>query len=235
MHYLILNILVFLVPFYFTFHKDVRFYRYWREIIFAILIPGIFFIIWDVLFTKWGIWGFNPHYLIGLEILNLPVEEILFFLCIPYACLFSYFIIKKFIKFDPFDRYSKPFTWLLIAVLLITGFIFVDKYYTGFTFIITSVFLFFHRTMVKQNYISKFYLTYSIIFLLPFIIVNGYLTGSFTDEPIVWYNNSHNLLIRILTIPIEDFVYGFLLFLMNVTLFEKAVKFRKLKLQNNWS
>ena len=58
---------------------------------------------------------------------------------------------------------------------------------------------------------NQFMFTY-IVALIPFIIVNGVLTGSITPEPIVWYNNEENFGIRFLTIPIEDFMYYFLMF-----------------------
>ena len=53
--------------------------------------------------------------------------------------------------------------------------------------------------------------------LIPFIIINGFLTGSYTSEPVVWYNDVHNLGIRFLNIPIEDFIYSFLM--LSMTLF----------------
>lgn len=58
-----------------------------------------------------------------------------------------------------------------------------------------------------------FLLTYTISFI-PFIIINSVLTGSFTDEPIVWYNNDENFSIRLGTIPIEDTIYNMLLLLI---------------------
>ena len=76
------------------------------------------------------------------------------------------------------------------------------------------------RTGLEQSSFIN-HIQYSLIFigkqigiLIPFFIVNGLLTGSFIIDEIVWYNNNHNLGLRIGTIPIEDIFYGFsLLFL----------------------
>jgi lycopene cyclase domain-containing protein len=69
-----------------------------------------------------------------------------------------------------------------------------------------------------------FYLAY-FVSLVPFLIVNGILTSL----PVVWYNNAHNLGIRLYTIPIEDTMYSLLLLLMNVWLYE-GIKNSKLKI-----
>jgi lycopene cyclase domain-containing protein len=55
---------------------------------------------------------------------------------------------------------------------------------------------------------------------LPFVVVNGLLTGSWIEGEIVWYNNAHNLGIRLGTIPIEDLVYSMMMLLSNVFWFE---------------
>ena len=62
---------------------------------------------------------------------------------------------------------------------------------------------------------GKFYRAY-LVSLIPFFIVNGILTSL----PVVMYNDSENLGIRIFTIPIEDTMYSLLLLLMNIVLFE---------------
>jgi lycopene cyclase domain-containing protein len=69
--------------------------------------------------------------------------------------------------------------------------------------------------------LQHFYITFLVI-LIPFLIVNGILTGSITgiESPVVWYNNSENLGIRIHTIPIEDVAYCFSLLFGNLMIFE---------------
>jgi lycopene cyclase domain-containing protein len=80
-------------------------------------------------------------------------------------------------------------------------------------------------------YLGKFYLSYLWI-LIPFFLVNGILTGTGLENPVVWYNNDENLGIRLLSIPLEDVVYGMLLILMNITIFEWLQAKDKLPVKN---
>ena len=79
--------------------------------------------------------------------------------------------------------------------------------------------------MTKLNPPNRgiFYLSYLII-LIPFTLVNGVLTGYFTSEPIVWYNDAENLGIRFLTIPIEDYLYYFLMYGISYVIYERLKK-----------
>ena len=56
--------------------------------------------------------------------------------------------------------------------------------------------------------------------MIPFIITNGILTGSFIEDQVVWYNDNYNLGLRIFTIPVEDVFYGMLLLFSNVIIYE---------------
>ena len=182
----------------------------------ANFIVGLLFLIWDYYFTDWGIWGFNPDYLIGTNIFNLPIEEVLFFICIPYACVFTYFALKFLVAKNPLARYHKILTIGFIFILLLVGMFSLDKWYTSITFLSTAGYLIFR--FIRKADLSYHYLAYVII--LPFFFVsNGILTGSLLDAPIVWYNNEENLGIRLFTIPVEDTIYGLLLILMNIDLY----------------
>lgn len=217
--YLFINLATISIPLIFSFHPKLRFEREWKRFWPACLITGVIFISWDIFFTQIGVWGFNEKYLTGFNIINLPLEEWMFFICIPYACVFTYHCLKKLIKFNPVKE-SFYITLSLAFIILITGLINTDKWYTSVTCISSAGFLLIHIFVLKSPYLGKFYIAYAVT-LLPFFIVNGILTGSFIDEEVVWYNNQENLGIRMFTIPIEDSIYGMFLILLNVTLYEK--------------
>ena len=62
----------------------------------------------------------------------------------------------------------------------------------------------------------SFLVSFAIV-LIPFLIVNGFLTAI----PVVLYNTEENLGIRIYTIPFEDIFYGMLLVMMDIAIYEK--------------
>lgn len=166
-----------------------------------------------------GIWGFNEQYLTGIKLYNLPLEEVLFFFCIPYCCVFSYEVLNYFIKRDVLGNYARHGTTILAYMLVAIAFKYSDLAYTFYTAIFTLAFLLLHLAVLKKPYWSRLVFAY-LVMLVPFFIVNGILTGTGLENPVVWYNNEENLDFRILTIPVEDAVYGFLLIGANISLYE---------------
>lgn len=221
--YLLLNLLTIAIPFIFSFHPKLQFHKQFKPFIIANLIVATLFILWDSLFTKLGVWGFNPDYVTGISLLNLPLEEILFFICIPFACVFTYHCLNLFWKISWSKRTEDIIMFVLVIFLLLTGAFNYGKLYTGVTFITTGVTLIVIRYFFKVAWIPKLLMIY-LVLLIPFFIINGILTGTGIDEAVVWYNDSENLGIRLGTIPVEDIFYGFLLFLLNVFLYEALKK-----------
>lgn len=218
-YYLLINIFTISVPLLKSFDQRVRFISRWKGLFLGIFITGFVFIVWDIAFTRMGVWGFNATYLTGITIVNLPLEEWLFFITVPYACMFIYEAMNYYLKKDLLGKISYPLTYLLIAVLYVLGFVYIQNWYTGLTFILTASYLLFLIIIIKPNYLGRFYIGY-LISLIPFLLVNGILTGSFIPDEIVWYNNAENLSIRIFTIPIEDSMYMLLLLIMNISIYE---------------
>ncbi len=218
--YLILNLASISIPFIYSFEKRMHFIKWWKEVFSSIAIVAIIFIIWDIFFTAQGVWGFNERYLIGLNILNLPIEEWLFFICIPYASVFTHYALRYFLPgFELSVLATKIITITLIIVLSIVIILHTDKAYTFLNYGLLLVVLI-YSLFTKNQEIRSFYISFLVI-LIPFFIVNGVLTGSFIEEPVVWYNNAENLGIRLGTVPIEDIGYAFVMLYSNIILIEK--------------
>lgn len=218
--YLALNALSLAYPLLRSFESKMQFHKNFRNMLPAIGITAVVFIVWDVWFTQQGIWDFNPAYITGITIVNLPLEEVLFFFCIPYACLFIYEVVRYFFPKLNFTHIYF-FSLVLAALLLCLAIWNYHRLYTVITFSLTAVFLALQTIIGARRYFSHFFAAY-FISLIPFLLVNGLLT----KLPVVRYNNLENLAVKIYTIPIEDAVYLLLLFLMNVTIYEK-LKARK--------
>lgn len=200
-----------------------KYIKRWQAVFSSIIVTAIFFIIWDIIFTKIGVWSFNTRYHSGIELFELPIEEWLFFICIPYASIFIHFAFHYFFpKVYLTDKTVKIIYWVLMALLLPTIFLNYNKWYTVVNYSILVLILTY--TVFKvPNILNTFFITFLIV-LLPFSIVNGILTGSFIDEPVVSYNNNENLGIRLGTIPIEDIGYAFSMLLMSLVLIKKIEK-----------
>jgi len=217
--YLLLDLGSLSIPFLFSFHPKLKFYRVWKYLFPSMLITMLVFIPWDVIFTKHKIWGFNSQYFLDTRIFSLPIEEWLFFICIPYACIFTHYsLIHIFPKARLTEKTTKLISYVLIALSLILVITNYTKWYTFinfiYAFILIGIALYTNKLLLQ-----KYYLTFLVI-LIPFFIVNGILTGSFIEDQVVWYNNTENLGIRLITIPIEDVMYAFTLLLTNLLLIE---------------
>ncbi|HET8803668.1 MAG TPA: lycopene cyclase domain-containing protein [Aequorivita sp.] len=218
--YLLLDIASLSVPFLFSFHPKLRFYKLWKYFFPATFIMMAVFIPWDIIFTQNGIWGFNEKYLSGIKLGNLPLEEWLFFVCIPYACLFTIYAFKNLLpKFSLSNKATAIVYFSIQTILIATLLYFYDRWYTAVNFgyaivLLALVFNF------KREVLNTFFPVF-LILLVPFFIVNGFLTGSWIHEQVVWYKDAENLGIRIGTVPIEDSIYALSMLLTIFVLMEK--------------
>lgn len=221
--YLWINILAVLIPVVLSFDKRVHFYTNWKHLFPAVILTGIVFVIWDIIFTEKGIWGFNPIHLSGVYFFNIPLEECMFFLTIPYASVFTYEVFNTYLKKDPFRHVQQHISVVLIALAGGLVIFYNEKAYTTVTAVVVAVMIVILKYVIKSNYISRFYFTYMII-LIPFLVVNGILTGTSIPEEVVWYNPEEIIGLRLFTIPVEDILYGLVLILMNISIYEAFKK-----------
>lgn len=216
--YILINFLTIVICFIYSFDKRIKFNKHFKSFIIAATIVAIPFIIWDYYFTKYQVWWFNYDYVLGFKLFNLPIEEVLFFFCIPFSCVFTYYCLNKFFNLNWANSFNNIIVFVSIIICTVVGLINYDKLYTLITAIVTVLTLIFLHFVKNVEWIGKASFVYTIL-MLGFFPVNGVLTGTGLENPIVNYNPNQFLGIRMLTIPIEDAVYGYSMFLWNVFFF----------------
>jgi len=202
--YLIINLLIIIFPLVLSFDKKVAYHKNIKAIIVSTIIIGSIYLIWDSIAVSRGDWSFNRRFVTGINIFNLPIEEILFFITVPYSCIFIYEVIRSY--FQEKELYlNKQIIIFFIIFFSGLAFFFNSQYYTFMVFLFTAVFLIlalsFYRSILK----SRVFWTTIIISYLPFLIINYFLTSL----PVVEYNKKAIWGIRVITIPLEDFLYSY--------------------------
>lgn len=202
-----------------SFDKKVAYYKKWKYLFPSIFLVGIVFIIWDVAFTEMSVWGFNESYFSNLTLLSLPLEEWLFFINVPLATVFIYECLNSYIKKDLLRKYDRPISITLSILFILIGVFCWDRIYTATTFLLSGGLVLYHFLYVENSYRTRYYLAY-MVSNIPFLLVNGVLTGGYTSSPVVIYNPEEYLGYRIGSVPMDDMVYSFLLFFLVIIFFE---------------
>lgn len=213
--YLLINFFTVLFPLALSFDKKVAFHKKWPYLWPGLAITGVVFLFWDVLFTIDGVWSFNPKYILGINILGLPVEELLFFLTVPFACTFIYACLNYYMKHEMDMRLTRIISNLIIIGSIIILIFYHHQLYTRVTFTLLAFLVILFQFIYKSRWLNRFYAAFAVA-LVPFYIINGILTSL----PVVMYNNGQNLGVRVYTIPVEDHFYLMALLLMNVGFYE---------------
>ncbi|KAB1230843.1 lycopene cyclase domain-containing protein [Chryseobacterium viscerum] len=224
--YILINFFTVIICFLASFDRRIQFNKHFGTFLLSSTIVAVPFILWDIWFTKMGVWWFDVQYTLGVKIAGLPIEEWLFFYCIPFACVFTYYCLEKFFNLEWADLFNNLIVFTAVIVLAVTGLLFYEKIYTLLTVVVTILTLCYLHFVAKKEWIGRASFVYFI--LMPgFFAVNGILTGSVIPSPVVNYNPDDFMGIRMTTIPVEDAVYGYSQFLLNIYFFKKLTKNEK--------
>jgi len=210
-YYLTLDILILIFPLLFSFKWVFPYYKNFKPLFASILIVGSAYIFWDILVTLRGDWWFAEEYLIGLEFV-IPLEEALFFVVVPYSCIFIYENLQYFFP-DKKIKFNKWLYYAIAILLAILAIIFYHQEYTILALLSVTTFLLIAATWFPDLLQSRNYWAYILISFGAFLIFNYLLTsipivlynpeaiwGGTVDQ--IWYG-------RFITIPFEDFFYNF--------------------------
>lgn len=217
--YLLFNLAVLLGPLAMSFEKQIHFVRRWRHAFAAIFIVAVPFWIWDALATGRH-WRFNEKYTLGLQIAGLPLEELLFFITVPFAALFVWETINFYVAPRPSDGLQYFGFVLCLSPLRGIFFLISGQEYTGMVFIALGAAAILDWVLHTGLFAQRNLLVYLGALAFFILLFNGYLTA----RPVVLYDEQYQLGWRVGTIPIEDFGYGFALILLVTLVYEKLKK-----------
>ncbi len=213
--YLLFNLIVISGPLSLSFDRKVHFVDKWNNVFKAILISLVVFVAWDATVTGRH-WWFNDQFTLGINIIKLPIEEWLFFITIPYASLFIWEVFAAYFKNREMTRLHVIPKILYVGIPVGIGLFWAGKEYTGLVLIALGLVALLDWKLKTKLFTQLRTIQYLAISALAMLIFNGYLTW----RPVVLYNEAYQLGIRIITIPIEDFGFGYALILLTTILYE---------------
>jgi lycopene cyclase domain-containing protein len=217
--YLLLNIIIVSFPLAATFYPKIGYYRKLPAVFSSILAVSATFVAWDILATERGHWAFNPMYTLGIRFMGLPLEEIMFFLTVPFSCLFIYESLCAYVRDFPVPFSRGAYTGAG-ALLLMVAAVSYGREYSFVVLAACGVFLLFAASRLREIFSSGRYWLYIAITLMLFVVFNFILTSL----PIVSYGPSMIWNVRFLTIPVEDFFYNYLMLSLYLSVFLAAKK-----------
>lgn len=204
--YYFFNLFVLLPPLFISVFSDVKTYKNWRALGAAIVTVSLPFIVWDIWAAAQGHWFFSGSYITAPRIAGLPVEEILFFVTVPFAMVFVWDVLKKHIPSKPFSEILGALGICLVSLAAIV--LLLSQWSRGYSrsagiAVLISVAI----ILVSGWWRRNIFWWFQLVLLAIFFVANTFLTAL----PVITYGDASVIGFRVGTIPLEDFFFNFAL------------------------
>jgi lycopene cyclase domain-containing protein len=208
--YFWLDALIIAFPVAFSFDRKVGFVRRWPAALAAAGLVAVPYLAWDSLMSARGAWSFTDRWAGTGRLLWLPPGEFAFFLAVPFACIFIYEVVRAYVP-EKYSRATRVPWAVLAAVFAGAALLSRGRLYTST--VLGAASLFFAITVFAPGALAlrSFWLSILVSYI-PFLAANGLLTGL----PVVTYSPQAIVGFRVMSIPVEDFVYSFTLLGFNL-------------------
>jgi len=201
--YLLLDAIILAGPLLFSFERRIRYYRRWPAVAASIALVGTAYVIWDAIATERGDWAFAEAYTSGIHIAGLPLAEVLFFVVVPYSCLFIYEALQVFMRDRELPVYRPFYLGISVVALVLAG-LYHEQSYTFTVLVVVAAFFTIAVLFFREVLASLHFWLFLLFSFIGFLIFNYLLTSI----PVVTYGSSAIWGVRVTTIPVEDFLYN---------------------------
>lgn len=213
--YLLIDLVLLLLPVVLFSLKKMEFVLNSKFIILAVLINVFAFSVPTEFLTQLKVIVFNPPYLTGMTLWELPVEELLLSLLLPLSGIAIYIFLNSRYPDNTPEKYSLAVSNIMLGICIAMLYFGHQKLYTVFTFSILLIFILYIEFVNKIRFMYRFYRAY-LVSLIPLYLVYGALTSI----PVVQYTVSETLDFNLAHIPFETHFYFMGMMLLSVYLYE---------------
>jgi len=213
--YLLTDLILLLLPVALFSTKKMEFARNSKFIILSVLINVFVFSIPTEFLTQLKVIVFNPPYLTGMTLWELPIEELLFSLILPLAGTAIYIFLNIRYPDNTADKYSLAVSNIMLGICIAMLYFGYTKLYTVFTFAILLIFIVYVEYVNKIRFMYRFYRAF-LVSLIPFYFAYAVLTS----VPVIQYNTKETLDFNLVYIPFETHFYFMGMLLLSIFLYE---------------
>lgn len=174
----------------------------WLRLLQVFVFVSVPFVLLDALSHDRGWWAYNPHFITGVRLGGLPLEEIMFFFVIPFACLYLYSAAVRAAKDSPIRR---RLLWRGVLGLCMAASLALVLLQPKERTVVDAVLFIIIATMAMVRPPTRIGALWLTVIVGLFLLVNTALTAL----PIVTYDRAFGSVYRLGTIPLEDVLYNF--------------------------
>jgi len=216
--YLLFDLAMISAPLVLSWVRGPMFFAHrWTRALTALTVGGAPWVVWDIAVADHH-WWFAPEHTLGPALLGLPLEEWGFFLVVPFACLYTWEILVTGPSQPPRPE-LRPVGPLLAVGLVLIGVavgLTTPWAYTALSLgcmgVAAGVDVALGTHLLRRP-ATWAYLGLVAAFTLVF---NNFLTG----RPIVLYDPTYQIDLRLITMPVEDLGFGLGLMLTVTSVYE---------------
>lgn len=220
--YLVALALLFLIFLIFGLNRKLAIRQGIKYIIPSVVISGAIFLMFEFRFVEFNIWKYNPDYLSGIFLFRIPLEEWLVYIVLPLTGYLVYELVHAVVYKTGNPNYYVVLSLILLVVFIVTTYTCRKLTYTFVIFLLLSVYFGYivFRGQLKPHY-GFFYISF-LFSLVPFFFLNAFIVGL----PVILYNPHYISGVSVIKIPLENIAGFFLLFLMNISIYEYLMEKR---------
>lgn len=217
--YLLIDLAALIIALFFSFRPRASFRKEWKWLLPSIGVVAIPTLLVNAQLIRIGAWGYNQDHILGQFVYLLPIEEILYYLCVPYLAMLGYYFCRYYFPGTQLKYSGRIIAGVSAALCLIIAAAYLDHLFTLISFLGVSIFLAF-CFLRRPFWLGHLIISFSV-FSIAFILYNSTLGELNLIFPIFKYEAAETMDVFVNNMPIECLPYSLLVFGSIISIYER--------------